>query len=137
MKKSVFIFLFGIFSAFSALGQETIVKGSVKDAVTDELIPDVTITVEETGQTETTDGFGQFIFKTQVPLGEQVLKISKDGYQEKRYPIIVNEGKTVDIQDMTIDVDVSDQQDLFTITLSDDELNDDTSGSDNISGSVS
>ena len=137
MKKSLFIFLFGIFSAFSALGQETIVKGSVKDAVTDELIPDVTITVEETGQTETTDGFGQFIFKTQVPLGEQVLKISKDGYQEKRYPIIVNEGKTVDIQDMTLDVDVSDQQDLFTITLSDDELNDDTSGSDNISGLLS
>ena len=29
------------------------------------------------------------------------------------------------------------QQDLFTITLSDDELNDDTSGSDNISGLLS
>ena len=137
MKKSLFIFLFGIFSAFSVLGQETIVKGSVNDAVTNEPIPDVTITVEETGQTETTDGFGQFIFKTQVPFGEQVLRISKDGYQVKRYPIIVNEGKTVDIQDMTLDVDVSNQQDLFTITLSDDELNDDTSGSDNISGLLS
>ncbi len=137
MKKSLFIFLFGMFSAFTGFAQETVVKGSVKDAVTDEPIPDVTITVEETGQTETTDGLGQFLFKEAVPFGEQMLKVSKTGFLTKRYPIVVNEGKTVDIQDMTLEVDRGSQPDLFTITLSDDELNDDTSGSDNISGLLS
>ncbi len=137
MKKSIFIFLFGMFSTLTALAQSTVVKGSVKDAVTDEPIPNVTITVEETGQTETTDGLGQFMFKEAVPFGEQVLKISKTGFLTKRYPIVVNEGQTVDIQDMTLEADLGSQPDLFTITLSDDELSDDSAGSDNISGLLS
>ncbi|WP_425076570.1 carboxypeptidase regulatory-like domain-containing protein [Psychroserpens sp. S379A] len=134
MKKSIIIFLLGIFSFSSAFAQQTLIKGSVKDAVTNEPIPNVTITIEETQQTTTTDGFGEFTFSSNVPLGEQVLKISKDGYVTKRYPIVVNEGQTVNITDMTLDIDVSDSVDLFTITLSDDELNDDASASDNISG---
>ncbi|MBC3845921.1 TonB-dependent receptor [Winogradskyella echinorum] len=137
MKKSLIILLFGIFSSFTMTAQSTIIKGSVKDAASSEPIPDVTITIEETQQTTSTDGFGEFIFSSNVPLGEQVLKISKPGYVTKRYPIVVNEGQTVNITDMTLDIDVSDDLDLFTITLSDDELNDDTSGADNISGLLS
>ncbi|MDX1271507.1 carboxypeptidase regulatory-like domain-containing protein, partial [Bizionia paragorgiae] len=137
MKKSLFIFLFGLISSFSVLAQETVVKGSVKDAVTDEAIPDVTIAIEGTELKEQTDGFGQFVFKSAVPFGEQMLKISKSGFLPKRYPIVVNEGQTLNIQDMTLEVDKGSQSDLFTITLSDDELNDDTGGSDNISGLLS
>jgi hypothetical protein len=137
MKKSLFIFFLGIFSSITMLAQQTIIKGSVKDAVSSEPIIDVLITIEETQQSTTTDALGGFIFSTNVPLGEQVLKISKSGYATKRYPIIVNEGKTVEITDMTLDLDGSDSGDLFTITLSDDELNDDTGGADNISGLLS
>ena len=137
MKKSFFIFLFGIFSAFSALAQDTIVKGSVLDGITGEPIPDVTITIEETSQTATTNASGEFSFTTKVPLGEQVLKVEKLNYVTKRYPIVVNEGKTVDISGMTLDFDPGSESDQFTITLSDDELNDDTSGADNISGLLS
>ncbi|WP_458628404.1 carboxypeptidase regulatory-like domain-containing protein [Winogradskyella sp. PC D3.3] len=137
MKKSLIILLFGVFSSFTMMAQSAIIKGSVKDAASSEPIPDVTVTIEETQQTTLTNGFGEFIFSSDVPLGEQILKISKAGYETKRYPIIVNEGQTVDITDMTLDIDVSDVQDMFTITLSDDELNDDTSGADNISGLLS
>jgi len=136
MKKSLIILLLGVFSSFTVAAQSTIIKGSVKDAASSEPIPDVTITIEETQQTTLTDGLGEFVFSSNVPLGEQVLKISKQGYVTKRYPIVVNEGQTVNITDMTLDVDVS-NDDLFTITLSDDELNDDTSGADNISGLLS
>jgi len=137
MKKSSFIFLFGIFSILTAFAQQTIVKGSVKDAISFELIPNVTITIEETQQTIQTNSFGEFVFSSNVPLGEQVLKISKEGYVTKRYPIVVNEGQTVNITDMTLEFDVSDRLNLFTISLSDDELDDDTSASDNISGLLS
>jgi hypothetical protein len=133
MKKSLFIFLLGVFSVFSALAQ-TAITGSVKDAVTNEPIPNVTITIEETSQSTKTDGLGEFSFTRNVPLGEQVLNVSKDGYITERYPIVVNEGSTVNITDMILRIDVSDSADLFTITLSDDELNDDVSGADNISG---
>lgn len=137
MKKSFLFFLFGVFSTFTMLAQQTIVKGSVKDAVTNEPIPNVTVTIEESNLTTQTDGFGQFVFDQNLPLGEQILKIERDDYQAKRYPIIVNEGKTLDIQDMTLNIKIDNEQDLFTITLSDDELNDDTSGADNISGLLS
>ncbi|SDR70370.1 CarboxypepD_reg-like domain-containing protein [Formosa sp. Hel1_31_208] len=135
MKQSFFIFLFGIFFVMTSFAQETIIKGSVLDGTTGESIPDVTITIEETGQTVKTDANGEFQFKTIVPLGEQVLKIEKVGYVTKRYPIVVNEGQTVDISGMTLDYDNSDKSDLFIISISDDNLNSEDDGlTDNISG---
>ncbi len=137
MKKKLFYFLFGIFFVFSAFSQETVVSGSVVDAASNEPIPNVTVTIERSDLKTTTDGFGMFKFTGDIPLGEQILNLFKQGYITNRYPIVVNEGQTVNITDMTLDIDVSDSADLFTITLSDDELNDDTSGADNISGLLS
>jgi hypothetical protein len=135
MKKKLLIFLFGISSILTSFAQQTIVKGSVKDATTFEPIPDVTITIEETQQVTQTNGLGEFLFSSNVPLGEQILKISKEGYVTKRYPIVVNEGQTVNITDMTLDIEISDGSNLFTISLSDDELNSEDDGlTDNISG---
>ncbi|TJY38094.1 TonB-dependent receptor [Pontimicrobium aquaticum] len=134
MKKNVLIFLMGVVFVSSAFAQQTIIRGSVKDAVTNLPIPEVIITIEETSFSTKTDANGEFSFTRNVPLGEQVLNVSKLGYITARYPIVVNEGSTVNITDMSLDIDVSDSADLFTISLSDDELNDDTSGADNISG---
>lgn len=136
MKKRLLIFLFGFFS-FSLAFSQTVIKGSVKDAVSFQPISNVTVTIEETEQSILTDVLGEFVFSANIPLGEQFLRISKIGYVTKRYPIVVNENKVVNITDMTLDRDASESQDLFTITLSDDELNDDTSGADNISGLLS
>tara|TARA_R110002111_G_scaffold252638_2_gene317596 strand:- start:7875 stop:10712 length:2838 start_codon:yes stop_codon:yes gene_type:complete len=137
MKKSLIVLLFGVFSSFTIVAQNTIIKGSVKDAISFQTISNVTITIEGTEQTTLTDILGEFVFSSNVPLGEQVLRISKIGYETKRYPIVVNEGQTVNITDMTLDRGITENQDLFTISLSDDELNDDTSGADNISGLLS
>ena len=137
MKKSFLIFLLGILTGFTTLAQQTIIKGSVKDAISGQAIPNVTVTIEETSQSVQTDSSGEFSFTSNVPLGEQVLSLSKSGYIRGRFPIVVNEGQTLEITDMFLKIDVSDSADLFTITLSDDELNDDTSGADNISGLLS
>lgn len=133
MKKHFLIFLLGIFSMAASVAQ-TIVKGSVLDSASDEPIPNVTITIEGSNLTTQTDVNGEFTFTSGIPLGEQMLIVEKNGYITKRYPIIVNEGRTVDISGMILDVDVSDLVDKLTITLTDDELNDDTGGADNISG---
>ncbi|MEH6536954.1 MAG: TonB-dependent receptor [Psychroserpens sp.] len=134
MKKSFFIILFGLFSVFTSFAQETIIKGSVLDGTTGEPIPDVTITIEETSQSVETDANGEFQFKTIVPLGEQVLKVEKEGFVTKRYPIVVNEGQTVDISGMTLDFD-NGNSDSFVISISDDNLNSEDDGlTDNISG---
>ncbi|WP_375237810.1 carboxypeptidase regulatory-like domain-containing protein [Aurantibacter sp.] len=137
MKKILTTFLFGIFSMSVALAQQTIVKGSVVDGVTGEPLENVIVKIEETKQETTTNGLGEFVFTPTPELGEQTLVLSKDGYVAKRYPIVVNEGKELNITDMSLDIDISDQQDLFTVTLSEEDLNDDDSGSDNISGLLS
>lgn len=135
MKKSFLFFLFGLAFCLTGFAQQTIIKGSVLDGTTGEPIPDVTITIEETGQFKKTDAKGEFTFSENVPLGEQVLKVEKVGYAVKRYPIIVNEGQTVDITGMTLDFDSSDKKDLFIISISDDNLNSEDDGlTDNISG---
>ncbi|AUP79770.1 TonB-dependent receptor [Flavivirga eckloniae] len=117
--------------------QQTLIKGSVKDGHAFEPIQDVTITIEETDQTTRTNALGEFIFSSNIPLGEQVLRISKEGYKIKRYPIVVYENQTVNITDITLEFDLSELQDQFIITLSDDELDDETIGSDNITGLLS
>ena len=133
MNKITLIFLFGIFS-ISLQAQDPLIKGSVIDALSFEPIEGVTITIEGSDLYQLTDTLGAFIFTENIPLGEQILRISKTGFITKRYPITVNEGKTVNITDMILERDASQTADLFTITLSDDELNDDVSGADNISG---
>ncbi|WGD35572.1 TonB-dependent receptor [Olleya sp. YS] len=135
MKKSFLFFLLGIFSTCTVLAQGTIVKGSVKDAVTNEPLPNVTVTIEDSGLSTKTDALGQFIFNKGIPLGEQILKIEQVDYTTKRYPIIVNQGQTVDIQDMTLAYNASDKKDLYIISISDDQLNSEDDGlTSNVSG---
>ncbi|MFS4482569.1 carboxypeptidase-like regulatory domain-containing protein [Hyunsoonleella sp. 2307UL5-6] len=136
MNKITLIFLFGFFSIFS-FSQQTIVRGSVKDAVSFQPILNVTVELEGTQLVMLTDVQGEFLFDTNMPFGEQILKISKTGYTTKRFPIVINEAQTVDISDMTLERDISQSQDLFTITLSDDELDNDAVGADNITGLLS
>ena len=136
MKKNSIIFLIGLLTFCTAFAQQTVVKGSVKDLTSNQALAEVTVTFEGMLLSTQTDALGVFVFSSDVPLGEQVLSLTKQGYLLARYPIVVNEGETLEIQDMMMSLDDSDD-DLFTITLSDDELNDDTSGADNISGLLS
>ncbi len=132
--KNMLFFVFCCFSSISFYGQQTLLKGSVIDADTFESIERVKVTIEGTEIIVFTNVLGEFEFNADVPLGEQVLLISKLGYLSKRFPVTVNQGNTVNITDMTLEKDASNTDDLFLITLSDDELNADTSGADNISG---
>ncbi|MFD2551291.1 carboxypeptidase regulatory-like domain-containing protein [Bizionia sediminis] len=132
MKKSLIVFLFGFFSTVAAIAQETVVKGSVTEGTSLNPIRNVTVTIEGTDITTLTDENGMFELRSNLPLGEQVLRISKDEYVFKRYPIVINQGQTVNITDMILERDTA--ADLFTINLTDDELDDESGGLDNISG---
>ncbi|WP_317171463.1 TonB-dependent receptor [Tamlana sp. I1] len=127
------LFVLGVFFSMCCQAQTTVIQGSVKDSESLEVLEAVNIHLEGTDFKTATNNLGEFIFDKNLPLGEQMLIVSKSGYLTKRYPIIVNEGKTVNITDMVLNRDLS-ANNLFTITLSDDELNDDTNASDNISG---
>src|SRR5690606_647512 len=132
MKKMRLVLLF--LMSISAFGQQTIVKGSVKEVMSFKPLADVLVNIEGTNLSTKTDALGEFEFSLDLPLGEQVLNISKEGYVTTRYPITVNAFETVNITDMMMERDDTVLQDLFTITLSEDELDTDESGLGNISG---
>ena len=77
MQKRLLILFFGILSGFTMFAQQTMVTGSVKQPISLEPIPDVTVTIEETKQTAQTDELGVFTFSSNLPLGEQVLRLTK------------------------------------------------------------
>lgn len=136
MKKHILSFWLVCLSVFYGFAQQTAIQGTVKDLQTLTPVDEVLVRLEGTTLSLLTNSDGSFEFASGVPLGEQMLSISKEGYLNARYPITVKEGETLILSDLIIQLDDSDN-DLFTITLTDDELNDDTSGADNISGLLS
>lgn len=129
----VLVCLYCIFTSLTS-AQNTVVKGSVLEDITFTPIYGVKISIEKTHLETFTNSFGAFVFSEVDIYGEQILVVSKSGYIKKRFPIVVNKGAVVDISGMTLEKDPFETADLFTIVLSEDELNDDASGADNVSG---
>lgn len=136
MKNNIFSFWLVCFSVFYGFAQETIIQGTVKDLQTLLPLEEVLVRLEGTSLNILTNTAGEFEFASNLPLGEQILFLTKKGYLNARYPIVIKEGETLRLSDLIIQLDDSDN-DLFTITLTDDELNEDTTGADNISGLLS
>lgn len=136
MKKQILSFVFVCFASIYSFAQQTTIRGIVKDMMTSQPIDAVLVQLEGTDLSTITDNQGAFAFVLDVPLGEQILLLSKNGFLTARYPIVVSGGSNLSLPDLMIEFDDSDD-DLFTITLSDDELNSDSSGADNISGLLS
>ena len=124
------------FSTISGFAQQTTVQGVVKDSQTLEPMSEVMVEIEGSILSTTTNQQGEFSFSTDVPDGNQTLILTKTNYLNLYYPIVITSGELVNIGELFLELD-NENDELFTITLSDDELNDDTSGADNISGLLS
>jgi len=135
LRSSALVFILSIISFFG-VAQETNVKGTVLDFNTEEPLPDTQISIEGTGIEVFTDAQGHFSFAQQeLPLGEHILEINRFIYIEKRFPIIIEEGKTLNLGDLLLEVDINEEnRHIGTISLSEDELDDDDASSFNISG---
>ncbi|MFB9051793.1 carboxypeptidase-like regulatory domain-containing protein [Formosa undariae] len=134
MKKTI-LALFSLFAIFqSVLSQNQDVSGSVKDVASFQPLQEVIIQIESTNLSTETNASGLFKLKNNTVFGEYILHVSKPGYVSKRYPIIIYEGVPLHIDDLFLQIDVTSNQEVYTILLTDDELNEDSSAADNISG---
>jgi len=113
--------------------QQTTVKGQVIDADSTDPISEVSVSIKGATLSQTTDEEGKFNFSSNVPLGEQLLMVVKEGYYAKTFTIIIEEGKVVDLSTIILNQDIGESDD-FTISLSEDELDEDESVSSNTSG---
>ncbi len=137
MKKTIFLLLFSVcFSSVIYAQLLGTVKGKVIDAETQAPLVNVNVTVTGTDITQQTDADGNFVM-TNVPVGNQLIKVSLKGYESQNFPAEVSEGQEIDLGTILLFVDLSLTDNSGLISLSEDELNDDTGGADNISGLLS
>lgn len=134
MKKLLLVTLIGIFCSFNLIAQESSVLGVIKESNSNDPVPEVIIAIEGTKISTLSDSSGSFKLSGEIPFGEQILILTKSGYITNRYPLIINEGEQLNLEDLFLETDSSLAINLSTISLSDDELNADNSGADNISG---
>lgn len=132
MKQLILSIFFAVFLSSGVLAQN-IVKGIVKDGNSEQPLKGVSINVKESTISKTTNADGTFALQG-IPNGKQVVIITALGYETQSFPLNLT-GKTADLGEIFLYEDeFSEEQDLSTITITDDELNDDTSAADNISG---
>jgi len=139
MKRFIFTFCLVLLGTFSVMAQEAVVKGKVADSNSSEPIPDVEVRIQESIYTTMTDARGMFTIQdSELPQGEQVLVISKSGYVIQRIPITIQNGKTINLDSILLEIDLTDiESQIGIISLSDNELDQDDGTSFNTSGLLS
>ncbi len=133
MKKTILTLLLSLVTVLFMHAQQTTVKGQVIDADSTDPVTEVSVSIKGEKLSQTTDAEGKFNFTSNLPLGEQSLVVGKEGYFTKTFTIIIEEGKVVDLSTIILNQDFGESDD-FTISLSEDELDEDESVSSNTSG---
>lgn len=135
MKRITLSLLFSIlFSLYFNAQNLSIVKGNVVDSETQQPLANVTVTVNGSTISDSTDAEGNFVLNN-VMEGEQVIKLSLDRYETQNLPVTVIPGKETDLGTIFMFIDlalVSESSGL--ISLTEDDLNDDDTRAENTAG---
>lgn len=123
-----------VFFAFLCYGisAQNIVKGVIVDFDSEKPIEHVEVRLKPESIFVKTTRNGKFIIKN-ISNGTYTLELKLKGYETQNFPIQLT-GKEIDLGLILFYKETVLDQDLSTITLTDDELNDDSSAADNISG---
>jgi hypothetical protein len=123
-----------VFFAFLCYGitAQNIVKGVVVDSESEKPIEHIEVRLKPSLNITKTTSNGEFILKNNTN-GTYVLELKLQGYETQKFSIQFT-GKVIDLGIILLYKESTEQIDLSVITLSDDELNDDTTTADNISG---
>jgi hypothetical protein len=121
-------------SLFLAIGinAQNIVKGIVIESGSNNPLQGVLVSLLNNISNQATTTDGVFNLKN-IPNGSYIVELKLIGYETQSFPIELS-GKTIDLGIILFYKDITEDQDLSLITITDDELNDDGGGSDNITG---
>jgi hypothetical protein len=133
MKKLVLSFLF-LFQSILVLGQiQTIVKGKVVDSKSQSPIGSVKVMIQSNEQFVTTNNFGEFQISG-LSEGSQTLVVSLDGYTTQFFLIEVVANENLDVGLLFLEEDITTEQQLSLVTITENDLGDDNSGSESTAG---
>tara|TARA_B110000908_G_C10260951_1_gene459197 strand:+ start:1197 stop:3878 length:2682 start_codon:yes stop_codon:yes gene_type:complete len=108
------------------------VKGIVVDNNSKNPLKNVLIRVKNTIVTTNTTINGVFTIRD-LANGNYILEFTFNGFESQNFPITLLEN-TVDLGTISLFEDITEDQDLSIITITDDQLSTDASAADNISG---
>ena len=129
-KTIVLIVVFLLF--FTTVFSQNILKGIVVDNDSKIPLKGVLVSVLNIPNTQITNEKGFFKIDN-IPNGSYILELKFTGYETQNFPIQLAD-ETIDLGSILFYKDFTEDQDLSLITITDDELNDDTSAADNIAG---
>jgi len=129
------IFSLGLISV-KVYSQTTMVIGRVVDVNSGEAIVGAEARLLTVNIFSETDLEGRFnISAENLPLGEQVLMISANGYLSKKFRVIIEKGQVVNIDPLHLETDIAlTSAQIGLISLSDYELDQDEDTTSNFSG---
>lgn len=133
MKKLVLSLLF-LFQAIFVMSQnQSTVKGKVVDSKSQSPLGSVKVMLQSNEQFVTTNSLGEFQISG-ISVGNQILVISVDGYNTQNFPIEVVANQTLDVGLLFLDEDITSEQQLSLVTITENDLGDDNSGSESTAG---
>lgn len=134
MKKLVLSTLLVLQAVLVFAQQNPALKGKVIDAKSQKPLQNVVAEIRNTTQTVLTDFNGNFAFQT-IPSGDQVLIIRTSGYIQQTLVIEPSTtGETIDLGVVLLEEDITSEQQLALITITENDLGDDNSGSESTAG---
>lgn len=129
MKKLVIslLFVMNVFFVFAQTG--TGVSGKVVNSKTQKPLQNVVVSIQNTNLTQVTDADGKFVFKD-VSAGSRLLLIKSNGFKDQLLAVDFEKGKILDLGVVVLDEDLIQDQQNRIITIIDNDLGDDNSGSE-------
>ncbi|HSN48632.1 MAG TPA: carboxypeptidase-like regulatory domain-containing protein [Flavobacterium sp.] len=133
MKKLIISALFVLQVVFAFGQSETGVSGKVVDSKTQEAIQSVIVSIQNTNLMQLSDANGKFAFN-KVEVGNQLVLLRSTGYKDQLIQIEVTEGKMLDMGTVALEMDLTQEKQMVLITITDNDLSDDNSGSESTAG---
>jgi hypothetical protein len=133
MKNFIFSTLF-VLQILFAFGQtSTGFTGKIVDSKTQNPLQSVIVSIQNTNLTQLSDSNGKFSFD-KVEIGNQLIRIRTNGYKEQLLQVEITEGQLLDLGTILLEEDITSEQQLSLITITDNDLSDDNSGSESTAG---
>ena len=133
MKKLVLSLLL-LFQAIFVMAQnQSTVKGKVVDSKSQSPLGSVKVMIQSNEQFVTTNSLGEFQISG-ISDGNQILVISVDGYNTQNFAIEVVANQTLDVGLLFLEEDITTEQQLSLVTITENDIGDDNSGSESTAG---
>lgn len=109
------------------------ITGKVVDSKSQRPMENVIVSVQNTNLTDLTDAMGKFAIEN-AEQGDWLIQVKSTGYRDQILPVKVQAGKVVDLGTIVLEEDITAEQELALITITENDLGDDNSGSESTAG---